>query len=79
MIRGIPLPGGWVTAVAILVVGAGVWVADRLTESPLMRKRINKGTDRYVRDEEFRRLRNRARNHPEITPDLGVGEDMFEE
>jgi hypothetical protein len=34
-------------AVAVLLVGAGAWAIHRRTEPPIMRRRINAGTDRY--------------------------------
>ena len=37
----------FVVAAAVLLVGAAAWAIHRLTEPPIMRRRINAGSDRY--------------------------------
>jgi hypothetical protein len=58
-------------AVAVLLVGAGAWALRRRTEPPIMRRRINAGTDRYFAE----RAASRAAADEGVDCAVDLGDD----
>lgn len=61
-----------VIVAAVLAAAAGAWMLRRASEAPIMRRRINAGSDEYFAEREAERLRDGSGDDSD-SPDVDAG------